>query len=157
MSEPFAYGIQAPIGSVTPLFHRREDAEDFIAKLTDSREQTQLIPLYRAPVTSEAVLDRVHTVLARNYELQVEIAMLREAVRRYAEQDATLSVQGGSVTVTMDATLTDAEREALEAAIRTVDWQAQRNTHAATLRHLLERTKTHYDKKSKDDDKCEKN
>jgi hypothetical protein len=34
-----------------------------------------------------------------------EIARLREAIRRLAEQDATLSVCGGNVTVTMDATL----------------------------------------------------
>jgi hypothetical protein len=33
-----------------------------------------------------------------------EIAQLREAIRRLAEQDATLSVCGGNVTVTMDAT-----------------------------------------------------
>lgn len=42
-----------------------------------------------------------------------EIARLRLAIRRLADQDATLSVQGGNVTVTMDATLTDAEREAV--------------------------------------------
>ena len=50
-------------------------------------------------------------------EAAAEIAQLREAIRRLAEQDATLSVQGGSVTVTLDATLTDAEREAIEAAV----------------------------------------
>ena len=38
-------------------------------------------------------------------------------------------------------TLTDAEREAVEVAIRTVDWTAQRHPHAATLRGLLERLK----------------
>jgi hypothetical protein len=43
-----------------------------------------------------------------------EIASLRLAIRRLAEQDATLSVREGSVTVTMDATLTDEEREAVE-------------------------------------------
>ena len=43
-----------------------------------------------------------------------EIKRLREAIRRLAEQDATLSVCDGSVTVTLDATLTDEEREAVE-------------------------------------------
>jgi hypothetical protein len=67
-------------------------------------------------------------------EAAAEIASLREAIRRLAEQAATLSVQGGNVTVTMDATLTDAEREAVE-------WYANfpDGIHAATLRKLLER------------------
>jgi hypothetical protein len=48
-----------------------------------------------------------------------EIERLREAVRRLADQDATLSVVDGNVIVEMDAppwTLTDAERGALEQA-----------------------------------------
>ena len=70
-----------------------------------------------------------------------EIDRLREAIRRLAEQDATLSVCDGSVTVTMDATLTVAEREAVE-------WFSHFGRpqngpvigkHAATLRGLLER------------------
>jgi hypothetical protein len=72
-----------------------------------------------------------------------EIARLRLAIRRLAEHDATLSVQGGNVTVTMDGTLTDEERQAiLEAA----DAYEQNNGDAdceriaATLRGLLERT-----------------
>ena len=48
--------------------------------------------------------------------LRSEVARLRLAIRRLAEQDATLSVRDGNVTVTMDATLTDAEREAVEFA-----------------------------------------
>ena len=46
--------------------------------------------------------------------LRAEVARLRLAIRRLAEQDATLSVCDGNVTVTMDATLTDAEREDLQ-------------------------------------------
>jgi hypothetical protein len=42
-----------------------------------------------------------------------EVALLREAIHRLAQQDATLSVSGGNVTVTMDATLNDEEREAI--------------------------------------------
>jgi hypothetical protein len=63
-----------------------------------------------------------------------EIELLRLAIRRLADQDATLSVCDGAVTVTMDATLTDEEREAIE-------WYASYGAgdHAATLRSLLER------------------
>ena len=78
-----------------------------------------------------------------------EIDSLRKAIRRLAEQDATLSVCDGAVTVTMDASLTDAEREAMETAIylcgatagladeqgNATAWAAT----AATLRGLLER------------------
>ena len=45
-----------------------------------------------------------------------EIDRLREAIRRLAGQDGTLSVQGGSVTVTIDATITAEEREAVDTA-----------------------------------------
>jgi hypothetical protein len=63
-----------------------------------------------------------------------EIERLRKAIRRLADQDATLSVQGGNVTVTLDATLTDEEREAFAVAI-----VGSLPGRAATLRSLLER------------------
>ena len=67
-----------------------------------------------------------------------EIERLREAIHRYlAAQDATLSVCDGAVTVTMDATLTDAEREAVEECVQFA-FPASHPT-AATLRGLLER------------------
>jgi uncharacterized coiled-coil DUF342 family protein len=69
-----------------------------------------------------------------------EIERLREAIRRLAEQDATLSVQGGNVIVDMDATLTDKEKDAVMLA-----YHQMRIIHAdnaaATLRGLLERLK----------------
>lgn len=72
-------------------------------------------------------------------QLQAENQRLREAIRRLAEQDATLSVCDGNVTVTMDATLTDAEREAVERAQKLLDVDGYTET-AAILRGLLERT-----------------
>jgi hypothetical protein len=45
--------------------------------------------------------------------LAAEVRRLRGAITALADQDATLSVQGGNVTVTMDATLTDEERAAI--------------------------------------------
>ncbi len=74
---------------------------------------------------------------------RAEIARLKEAVRRLADQDATLSVQGGNVTVTMDATLTRYERHCLERARDTYADQddVACNEIAAVLDGLLERTK----------------
>jgi hypothetical protein len=71
-------------------------------------------------------------------KLEAEIERLREAIRRLADQDATLSVCNGGVTVTVDGTLTDAEREAIELAIQT--WVCKPQLKA-TLRGILERMK----------------
>jgi hypothetical protein len=60
-------------------------------------------------------------------KLKSEIALLQEAIRRLADQDATLSVAGGNVTVTMDATLTDAEREAIAFMLRHAAVAAERD------------------------------
>lgn len=67
--------------------------------------------------------------------LKLRVAELEQAIRRLADQDATLSVQGGNVIVTMDATLTDEERQVIA-------WAADimSDASAATLRGLLERT-----------------
>jgi hypothetical protein len=73
-----------------------------------------------------------------------EIERLRTALARLADQDATLSVCYGNVTVTMDGTLTDAEREAICQAVTAYDGNdddEQCAKIAATLRGLLERTK----------------
>jgi hypothetical protein len=70
-----------------------------------------------------------------------EIDRLREAIRRLAAQDATLSVCEGNVTVTIDATLTDEEREAIEfKAAHCVTFADQMHQRCAvTLRGLLRR------------------
>lgn len=76
-----------------------------------------------------------------------EIERLRDAIRRLADQDATLSVQSGNVTVTMDATLTDEEREAIEwfAEVRKpltrLTQSHNREKYKDTLCGLLERLK----------------
>jgi len=73
-----------------------------------------------------------------------EIARLKEAIRRLADQDGTLSVCGGAVTVTMDGAPTDAEREAISEAAEGYESNnddADCERIAATLRGLLERTK----------------
>ena len=73
-----------------------------------------------------------------------ELALLRLAIRRLAEQDATLSVCDGNVTVTMDATLTDEEREAIERAVGFCECTTSplpTSSQIATIRGLLDRTK----------------
>ena len=66
-----------------------------------------------------------------------EIARLRLAICRLADQDATLSVCSGNVTVTLDATLTDAEREALEFVV--AEGRVACGHEADILRALLAR------------------
>lgn len=71
-----------------------------------------------------------------------EIERLREAIRRLADQDATLSVCSGNVTVTVDATLTDAEREAVEWCVEmAIRHATECDEEVAALRGLLERMK----------------
>jgi hypothetical protein len=70
--------------------------------------------------------------------LAAEVRRLRAAIAALAEQDATLSMVGGEVIVEMDATLTDAEREAVVYFAQWGTWAAAA-AHAATLRGLLER------------------
>ena len=66
-----------------------------------------------------------------------EIARLRLAICRLADQDATLSVCSGNVTVTLDATLTDAEQESLEFVV--AEGRVARGHEADILRALLAR------------------
>jgi hypothetical protein len=79
--------------------------------------------------------------------LKLRVAELEQAIRRLAEQDATLSLlckRDGSrvVTVTMDATLTDEERAAVATAIAECESMpvAKSRVAADTLRALLKRT-----------------
>jgi hypothetical protein len=67
-----------------------------------------------------------------------EIESLRLAIRRLANQDATLSSCDGAVTVTMDATLTDEEREAIRWFSDYGDLQSEAR-RAEVLRGLLAR------------------
>lgn len=122
----------------TPSPESYEQGDEKRTNTTTNRDTTRDECSVRGEGTvGQRLVERLsitQTLLDDNEKLRAEIARLREAIRRLADQDATLSVQGGSVTVTMDATLTDAEREA-------IDWYANfpDGIHAATLRNLLER------------------
>jgi radical SAM superfamily enzyme with C-terminal helix-hairpin-helix motif len=86
-------------------------------------------------------------------EKLAEIERLHTAIRRLADQDATLSACDGAVTVTMDATLTDQEREAIKIAIAACKVEGELNQacdgrqsfaglwheHAGALHGLLKR------------------
>lgn len=83
--------------------------------------------------------------------LRSEVRRLRAAITALAAEDATLSICDGNVTVTMDATLTDAEHLLILRAAE--DWHEnakvwrdnddgvadESDRNAATLRALLER------------------
>ena len=72
------------------------------------------------------------------YDLRAENARLKEAIRRLADQDATLSVCNGNVTVTMDAALTPVDRLAIEWAAAIARKDSQVAVHK-TLHRLLDR------------------
>ena len=128
--EPVAWAVVYPNGAEAIICWRKADAED-MATASDRVE-----PLYRTP--QPAMNDRENLrllgliaeiraavgdpdgrlmqdeLIERCRNLRSEVGRLQDAIRRLAEQDATLSVCDGNVTVTVDGTLTDAEREAIE-------------------------------------------
>jgi hypothetical protein len=77
---------------------------------------------------------------------RLRLNLLHDAIRRLADQDATLSVVNGDVIVQMDCqdslqenlTLTDEEREAAKYFSQWGLWTAAQK-HADALRNLLER------------------
>ena len=78
--------------------------------------------------------------------LAAEVRRLRSAIAALADQDATLSVCESMVIVTMDATLTVEEREAISRELSWLQWCVDNNQigdvgirDIATLRGLLER------------------
>jgi len=91
----------------------------------------------------EAAADEIERLRQsdRLQPITIEVEQLRLAIRRLADQDATLSVCDGAVTVTMDATLTDEEREAIEVAAAAYACD-HGERFAAILRSLLERLST---------------
>jgi hypothetical protein len=153
-NEPVAYAAVATDGSESIyVASLREQAE------AACREYDwMLIPLYPGPQTWQDETAAVEAAFERSgvqptwpddepgnigpmaAAMADEIEQLRLAIRRLAEQDATLSVCEGSVTVDIDFTLTAEEREAVEffAELRGGDFDSCL-PRAATLRRLLER------------------
>ena len=82
-------------------------------------------------------------LLDENERLRAENSRLNDAIRRLADQDATLSVVNGNVIVQIDATLTAEERRAIREAADAYEENnedADCERIAATLRWLLART-----------------
>lgn len=74
----------------------------------------EIVPLYRSPDAERLANARLS---AANVMLVAQRDSLRAAIRRLADQDATLSVQDGNVTVTMEGTLSDEEWDEIEGMI----------------------------------------
>lgn len=66
-------------------------------------------------------------------QLQSENERLKEAIRRIADQDATVSVCNGNVTVDMDGTLTPEERAVLVQCVK--DYEDSASTFYERLMH----------------------
>jgi hypothetical protein len=97
------------------------------------RLTADIIDRLLAAVKADAPIPRAMVVLAA-----VEIERLRFAIARLAEQDATLSICDGNVTVTMDATFTDEERAVLRNVADDARYRAMAYTERV-VRGLLER------------------
>ena len=141
------------------LKHRTEDAgsyefvlESWIEEAAAEIERLRTLATHTTPSEDSVQGEFTDTVfktlverISLTQSLLDENERLRRAIRLLADQDATLSVQGGNVTVTLDATLTDAEREAIEIAAAELDDEyygtncKKELAAAATLRKLLER------------------
>jgi hypothetical protein len=129
--EPVAWAIQFA-GEDIDVRSVFSDMESACRHVANYAGKNQIVPLYRSPDAERLANARLS---AANVALIAERDSLRSAIRRLADQDATLSVQSGNVTVTLDATLTDEEREAVEDAVA----ELTPGPIAATLRSLLAR------------------
>jgi hypothetical protein len=130
--EPVAWAV-VYFDEVSTICGSRQDCERFI-ETQCRRDYMTAVPLYRNPDGEQEY-----------GSLRAENERLRAAILLLADQDATLSVCGGSVTVTMDGTLTDAEQQAIADAIDVfaesaihIDNEAD-SRRAETLRGLLRR------------------
>ena len=109
------------------------DAGPRLRAMNDALEEIDRLRKREAELLAAG--DRLESQLC---EAARERDRLRLAIRRLAEQDATLSVCDGNVTVTMDATLTDAEREAIATAARIAGAVGESDIKA-TLKSFLKR------------------
>ena len=123
-SRPVAWAV-VYFDDIDSVYDTKEDCERFI-ETQCRRDYMTAVPLYRNPDSEQEYRS-----------LRAENERLRAAIRLLADQDATLSVRNGNVTVTMDGTLTDAERSAIADAANS--WPAISANQAATLRSLLAR------------------
>jgi hypothetical protein len=118
-----------------PVFDDPPTWQEEVASVEDAFDRSGVQPTWPA--------DEAGNIGPMAAAMADEIGRLRVAIHSLADQDATLSAQGGSVTVTMDATLTDAEREAVAAAEAYMSAAGCRNTNVQkTLRGLLKRLHT---------------
>jgi hypothetical protein len=79
-------------------------------------------------------------------EAAAEIERLRSSIRSLAEQDATLSVCEGSVTVTMDESMSEAEIDAIECVVE--DGRIASMSVYGVMRSLLVRLRPEWEHQS---------
>jgi hypothetical protein len=129
-SRPVAWAV-VYFDDIDSVYDTKEDCERFI-ETQRRRDYMTAVPLYRNPDSEQEY-----------GSLRSENERLRAAIRLLADQDATLSACDGNVTVTMDGTLTDEERGAIEKAIgRELDaewYGGPEPDRVVALRGLLER------------------
>ena len=114
--KPSAWMVKAPIGSILPLCHSRQDAERVAEKLTS---ESRIVPLYEYDEWSE-----IKKAGAENDRLRSEIARLRltDAERVAVEEAADTSDVAAEFYSGRDEARAGAAAQ-----------------HAATLRGLLDR------------------
>lgn len=139
--KPSAWMVKAPIGSILPLCHSRQEAEDVAEKLTS---ESRIVPLYEYGEWSEikkageaASREEGYKVMeAEVAALHAENDRLRKALCGLATQEATLSVIDGEVKVEVGPHFTSHERLAIEWAAVVARDQSQVAIHK-TLRAML--------------------
>ena len=104
------------------------DEVDEMSAASRGSQDDPLLVCCRHLANSQVIIERKNA----------EIERLHDAIRRLAEQDATLSVCDGNVTVTIDNSLSPVDRLAIEWAAATARKDSQIAVHK-TLRRLLER------------------
>jgi hypothetical protein len=114
-----------------------DEAADEIDRLRQVLSQQNLTLASEESEQRDVGTELVRRVTHLNEVLE-ENVRLREAIRRLADQDATMSVVGGNVIVEMDDALTSEERDSLKFAINQMKY-IRADSAAATLRALLER------------------
>lgn len=65
---PWAWMVDAPIGSIRPLCHTKQEAEELVERLTSPAE---IVPLYRHMSTDYELRLEVSSLRARNKDLQL--------------------------------------------------------------------------------------
>lgn len=91
--EPVAWAVDSPIGSIMPLCHSKQQAEEVAAKLTSP---STVVPLYRAPQPLLTAEEREAIEASREFwQVEADCALGDETDRRYADTLGGLLARAG--------------------------------------------------------------